>query len=770
MPRASAVSPATLTALAIVAGLALSARAQAPGKSVGMQPAQQNLDFEESDSLGVPRGWFFSPVSRAEGFVPSVRDSVPHSGRRFASIVYAGAGEPNFATISQFIDAKPYRGRRIALSGQLRYAGDRVPKGGGARLWLRVDRKGGRTGFFDNMQDRAVTSPEWTEGLIVGEVAADADKLALGFLLRGPGRAEADSIALQILPDATSSGEAPRPLSARALANLTAFVRLLGYVQHFHPSEQAVATDWPLFAVDGVGAVESAANANELARVLRERFLPIAPTVTIAAGSLPSRFDPMPPPAGADSVVAWRHLGWGAGRLRSVYSSDRIGRPITGAVPDTTLPPPGAYVAVELGGGVWCRVPLTVFADGLGTLPRARGSTPSPRAKYWRSSAGERSSRLAIVALAWNVLRHFYPYWDVVRSDWSAALEEALTAAATDRDDETFTATLQRMTAKLEDGHARATTPTMNIVRVPLSWTWAEGRLVIDAASDAFTPGVNVGDEVTAIDGVPIAEAARASAARISGASEGWIRYRMLGDLAAPANGDSLALTLLGADGEARVVRPPVGGPDRAVPARPDTISQVRPGIWYVDLTRCREEQFQAYVDSLATARGLVYDMRGYPGQMRLSFLTHLADSTMTSARWHVPIVRYPDGRDLTFRFSNWSVPTEQPRFTRRVAFLTNGSAISYAETCLGIVEHYRLGAIVGEPTAGTNGNVNVIALPGGYSISFTGMKVLKHDGSVHHGVGIRPTVPASVTVAGIRAGRDEVLEKGIEVVAGAPP
>ena len=73
-------------------------------------------------------------------------------------------------------------------------------------------------------------------------------------------------------------------------------------------------------------------------------------------------------------------------------------------------------------------------------------------------------------------------------------------------------------------------------------------------------------------------------------------------------------------------------------------------------------------------------------------------------------------------------------------ALLTDARAISYAETCMGIVEHYRLGTIVGEPTAGTNGNVNSIPLPGGYRVSFTGMKVLKHDGSVHHGVGIRPT------------------------------
>jgi hypothetical protein len=44
-------------------------------------------------------------------------------------------------------------------------------------------------------------------------------------------------------------------------------------------------------------------------------------------------------------------------------------------------------------------------------------------------------------------------------------------------------------------------------------------------------------------------------------------------------------------------------------------------------------------------------------------------------------------------------------------------------------------------------------------------MRVLKHDGSRHHGVGIAPTVPVSRTIAGVIAGRDELLEKAIEAV-----
>jgi len=91
---------------------------------------------------------------------------------------------------------------------------------------------------------------------------------------------------------------------------------------------------------------------------------------------------------------------------------------------------------------------------------------------------------------------------------------------------------------------------------------------------------------------------------------------------------------------------------------------------------------------------------------------------------------------------------------------------VSYAESYLGLVEAYKLGALVGERTAGTNGNINAFRLPGGYRVTFTGLKELKHDGSRHHGVGIAPTVPCAPTVAGIAAGRDEVLECGIAALS----
>ncbi|MDX5437896.1 MAG: peptidase S41, partial [Pontibacter sp.] len=110
----------------------------------------------------------------------------------------------------------------------------------------------------------------------------------------------------------------------------------------------------------------------------------------------------------------------------------------------------------------------------------------------------------------------------------------------------------------------------------------------------------------------------------------------------------------------------------------------------------------------------------------------------------------------------------KRPQLTAKIIFLTDGRAISYAESFMSFIEHYKLATIVGQPTAGTNGNVNPFTLPGGYYISWTGMKVQKHDGSRLHGVGILPNVYVEKTIQGVREGRDEFLEKAMEIATTA--
>jgi len=199
-------------------------------------------------------------------------------------------------------------------------------------------------------------------------------------------------------------------------------------------------------------------------------------------------------------------------------------------------------------------------------------------------------------------------------------------------------------------------------------------------------------------------------------------------------------------------------------------IERLNDGIYYVDLSRVSMPELDEVMQRLATAPGVVFDVRASPNDTH-RLLSHLLTSPDDSRAWlAVPRVIRPDhGRSSvpSWDTSGWELPVLQPHIAGRVAFLTGPAAASYAESIMGLVEHYHLGEIVGSPTAGTNGNIAEIAEPTGCSSVFTGLRVTKHDGSRFHLVGVLPTVPASRTVSGVLAGRDEVFERALTYIRG---
>jgi C-terminal processing protease CtpA/Prc len=81
----------------------------------------------------------------------------------------------------------------------------------------------------------------------------------------------------------------------------------------------------------------------------------------------------------------------------------------------------------------------------------------------------------------------------------------------------------------------------------------------------------------------------------------------------------------------------------------------------------------------------------------------------------------------------------------------------------MGYVRDRKLATIIGGPTAGANGNIVTFATPGGFALTFTGMRVTGHDGRAqHHLVGIAPDIRLDPTLDGVRAGRDELLERAL--------
>ena len=76
---------------------------------------------------------------------------------------------------------------------------------------------------------------------------------------------------------------------------------------------------------------------------------------------------------------------------------------------------------------------------------------------------------------------------------------------------------------------------------------------------------------------------------------------------------------------------------------------------------------------------------------------------------------------------------------------------------------------VIGSKTAGADGNVSLIVLPGGIHTMISGIGVFYPDGGQTQRVGVRIDEIVEPTIEGIKAGRDEVLERAIEIITDQP-
>ncbi|HYW33366.1 MAG TPA: S41 family peptidase [Gemmatimonas sp.] len=734
---------------------------------------------------------------------------------RIASLSGVTEGSVNVSTVDS---VQRFAGKRVRLSGYLRAS---MLSADGGVLFLRANAGSQMLTTVTSQAARVRGTTDWTLVQVELDVPVSATSLMFGVNVTGAGTLWADDLALDSpiegvislsdgglfdfekvllkLPAVVTrtTREPPRALDARGLENVVAFTRLLGYVRYFHPADEALRVNWNEFAVHGVRTVESAPTPDSLAATLRALFVSVAPTVAVfrTATAPPAPLAARPVSGPTTGVLMWRHVGVSVDEPRpglGIYTSRRVllppptpgastvgpellalGGHVTKGIVDIAVPDPRQPLRVDIGSGVSAMVPLAVYT-ALPSLPDSLAKAPPSQRTAVPLSRYDRATRLAAVATTWNTMQHFYPYFDVVQTDWPAALRRALASAATDSGRADFVVTLERLVAALSDGHGNVGNgPSQE--RLPLTLERVEGQVVVVGVGDsAGAAGIRLGDVVLAVDGVPVNAALRAWEERTPGATPWSVRHRALTRLGSGPV-DSTA-TLRVRDGTSPSAPPRDLRLSRTTsvsvsPAgQPAQIAELQPGVIYVDLARIKDADFQAALPQLQKATGIVFDMRGYPsnGLNTPMILAHLTDSVIHSPRFETPLTVRPDHEGVQFLGGSWSVKPVVPRLSAKIAFLTGAGAISYAETTMGIVEAFKLGVIVGDTTAGTNGNTNPFLLPGGHAVLWTGMRVRKPDGSRHHGVGIAPAVLARRTIMGVAAGRDEVLERALGVVTDA--
>jgi C-terminal processing protease CtpA/Prc len=294
-----------------------------------------------------------------------------------------------------------------------------------------------------------------------------------------------------------------------------------------------------------------------------------------------------------------------------------------------------------------------------------------------------------------------------------------------------------------------------------------EGQPVVTkilSDSVARATGIRIGDVVLAVDGERVADRLARLRPVTSASTPQALQRSLVSRL--PYGPDSSRVTLSVRGADRRIRRVTLPRERRFIPEsfgdRTGPIIRRFPGnIGYADLDRLEPGMVDSMFKELADTRVIIFDNRGYPQGTAWTIAPRLTPVD------HLPVARFSrmqpmlrDTADHTIYSFVQTLPSATgPRYRGRTVMLIDERTQSQAEHTGLFFRTANRTTFIGSPTAGANGDVAKLVVPGGISLWFSGQAVTWMNGSQLQRVGLKPDVTIRPTIEGIRAGRDEVLE-----------
>lgn len=711
----------------------------------------QILNFENQETGDALAGWMANPAGTI-----FADNKIVHGGKWAARLERKAGSAGGFSTLHRAI-AMDFAGKTVELRGFLRL--DQVE--GFTGLWMREDGEDGVVAF-DNMQRKQLKgTSDWAEYSITLPVQPEGRQLFFGILLSGTGSVWADD--LQLLVDGKpvwQAAKVERPqtametdkqfnggsgltiatLSQTQIENLATLGKVWGFLKYHHPLVASGKFHWDF----------------ELLRVL--------PTVLQADNRV----------AANAAVLKWiRGLGpiKPCTRCATLDENDLYMRPDVKWIADEKLL--GAELSQELQSIYRNRA-----ADGKQFYIALQENASNPafnhELTYRQVKLPDPGFQLLGLYRFWNIVEYWSPYRDLLEEDWNKILVEFIPRIMLARTADEYQRELIALIARMHDGHANlwsslAVRPPTGDCQLPVTVRFIENRAVVYSLAPgeaAKQTGLQVGDAITELDGVPVTKLVAE-----------WTPYYAASNDAARLRDMGFAMTR-GSCGEAsvRILRG-----DHELPLKPkrgkendssaythdlpgETFRMLSKDVAYLKLSTVKSADAVHYVEAAAGAKGLIIDIRNYPSEFMVFALGSLLVERET------PFARFTISDLVTPGAFHWkaseSLKPQKPHFAGKVVVLVDEISMSQSEyTAMTFRSSGAL--VVGSTTAGADGNVSPFGLPGGLRTMISGIGVFYPDKKPTQGIGIIPDVVVRPTIAGIRAGRDEVLEEALRQILG---
>ncbi|MDB4439012.1 T9SS type A sorting domain-containing protein [bacterium] len=382
---------------------------------------------------------------------------------------------------------------------------------------------------------------------------------------------------------------------------------------------------------------------------------------------------------------------------------------------------------------------------------------------YSGSLYPEENIRLLGLFRYWNIIHYFFPYKSIMDQNWDSTLMEFIPIIAEANNALNYHLAFKQLTTRIVDSHASFISPLyfewLGGSYPPFSVRYLENEMVITKVLNTVS-SVKVGDVVKKIDGHDI-YLLRDSLRRYTHGSNDIFIENQLNKIIMYGNYGVFSITV--DDGNEvrseQLVRNTINDDLLSITSGPiwrDSTLFDNCNYGIVDMGRLNPNRVGLMFEDLWDSEVIVFDVRNYPNSTISNLLEYLVDSSIQGAKFTAPSRSYPGA---LYWFSQTKNGGGEDLYRGKIIILFDERTISHAEfTCM-YLERVPASTKIGSQTAGADGNVSSIYLPGRIRTNATFLGTYYPDYTATQRIGIVPDYIVEPTIKGIREGRDEVLD-----------
>jgi len=382
--------------------------------------------------------------------------------------------------------------------------------------------------------------------------------------------------------------------------------------------------------------------------------------------------------------------------------------------------------------------------------------------------------RLLALFRYWNCINYFYPYKNIIDQDWDNTLNEMLPVFINCITENDISKAFLMLASHINDTHAKiynaSITEFVGFNYMPLTLKTIENKIVITNSLDSSLD-IQRGDILLEVNNRPV-EFLRDSISQICSASNSSVLNRVVNNRLLRGTNLSVKLKIEDQDGVSKIITcnriPESNYIDLLLSLNPQKWSIINvsgKSFGLINMGKLLESDIHQMFTELWNTDALIFDIRNYPNATLWKLVNYLFTENLHIADFTNPDERYPGTISLDHEVLNVT-PTSLGYYDKKIVLLFNEDTQSQAEyTVMGLEQH--TGAVkIGSQTAGADGTITLIWLPGNTGTYITGKGVFYPDGKPTQRIGIVPDIEVHPTIAGIRAGRDEIMEVALQTVS----